>query len=205
MTFGPPLSCLDFKLVFRNTSLPFNRVTSNEYEILFDNTNYTDIVITGTSISLNSCTAALGHSNISATAFTQFNNRELFDDMRSHLFNSTPITITRARIQRSFIAATVQELTAFVYLQNTWTKNMIGYQYRKIILKMSEQTLYAKTAASFIQVEADKVLYLDGGSSYDLKTGTTPLKINYLWSIEGFPGIFFPNSKILTLAPDQRA
>ena len=106
-TFGPPLSCLDFKLVFRNTSMPFNRVTSNEYEILFDNSNYTDIVITGTQISLNACTAALGHSNISATAFTQFNNRELFDDMRSHLFNSTPITITRARIQRSFIAASI--------------------------------------------------------------------------------------------------
>ena len=67
---------------------------------------------------------------------------------------------------------------------------------------MSDQTLYAKTALNFIQVDVDKVLYLDGGSSYDLKTGSVALKINYLWSIEGFPGITFPNLKILTLAPD---
>ena len=91
------MACLDFKLVFRNTSLSYNRLTTNDYEILFDNTNYTDIVITGTQINLASCTSAFG-SNISAVGFTQFNNRELFDDFRSYLFNSTPITISKARI-----------------------------------------------------------------------------------------------------------
>ena len=70
---------------------------------------------------------------------------------------------------------------------------------------MSDQTLYAKTGMNFQQVDADKVLYIDGGSSYDLKTSAATLKINYQWSIEGFPSITFPNSKILTLAPDQRA
>jgi hypothetical protein len=146
--YRPPLACLDFKLVFRNTNLPFNRLTTNDYEILFDNTNYTDIVITGTQINLAACTSVHG-PNISAVAFTQFNNRELFDDYRSYLFNSTPITISKARIQRSFIAATVQELTSYVYLQNTWSKEIIGYQYRKVIVKMNDQTLYAKTAQNF--------------------------------------------------------
>lgn len=92
-----------------------------------------------------------------------------------------------------------------MYLQNTWTKEVIGYQYRKVILKMNDQSLYAKTAINFLQVDADKVLYIDGGSSYDLKTSSASLKINYIWSIEGFPTLTFPNSKILTLAPDQRA
>jgi hypothetical protein len=105
-------------------------------------------VITGTQINLAACTSAFG-PNISAVAFTQFNNRELFDDYRSYLFNSTPITISKARIQRSFIAATVQELTSYVYLQNTWSKEIIGYQYRKVIVKMNDQTLYAKTAQNF--------------------------------------------------------
>ena len=84
----------------------FNRVTTNEYEILFDNTNYTDIVITGTQINLASCTSSFG-PNISAVAFTQFNNKELFDDFRSYVFNSSAITIPKARIQRSFIASMV--------------------------------------------------------------------------------------------------
>jgi len=63
--------------------------------------------------------------------------------------------------------------------------------------------LYAKTAASFIQVDPDKLLYIDGGSSYDLKP-TANSVITYTWTLEGFPAIKFANTKVLTLAPDVR-
>ena len=68
---------------------------------------------------------------------------------------------------------------------------------------MSDQTLYAKTASSFVQVDVDKVLYIDGGSSYDLKP-TSNSVITYTWTVEGFPTIKLPNTKILSLAPDMR-
>jgi hypothetical protein len=59
----PPLSCLDFRLVFKNTTTPFRRILPNEREILFDNNNYTDVVISGPSINLTQCTSVFG-SNI---------------------------------------------------------------------------------------------------------------------------------------------
>ena len=58
-----PLSCLDFKLVFKSTTMPFSRILPNEREIMFDNNNYTDVVISGASVNLASCTSAYG-SNI---------------------------------------------------------------------------------------------------------------------------------------------
>jgi hypothetical protein len=66
---------------------------------------------------------------------------------------------------------------------------------------MSDSTLYARTASSFVQTDSDKVLYIDGGSSYDLKP-TANSVITYTWTIEGFPTVKLPNTKVLTLAPD---
>ena len=93
----PPLSCLDFRLVFKNTSIPFRRILPNEREILFDNNNYTDVVISGPSINITQSTSVFG-SNIKAVTFTVFNNTDLFDDLRSYYFNASGITIPKARI-----------------------------------------------------------------------------------------------------------
>lgn len=92
-----PLSCLDFKLVFKSTTMPFSRILPNEREIMFDNNNYTDVVISGASVNLTQCTSAYG-SNIQAVTFTVFNNTDLFDDYRSYYFNTSGITIPKARI-----------------------------------------------------------------------------------------------------------
>ena len=58
-----PLPCLGFILNYKNTALALNVNTANYQEILFNNNNYTDIVITGVSLNLTTCVALYG-SNI---------------------------------------------------------------------------------------------------------------------------------------------
>ena len=56
---------------------------------------------------------------------------------------------------------------------------------------------------NFIQVDSDKLFYIDGGSSFDLLKDSTSV-ITYTWSLEGYPALKFPNSKILSLSPALR-
>ena len=66
---------------------------------------------------------------------------------------------------------------------------------------MNNETLYAILTVTFIQVDADKILYIDGRSSFDARSNTN---LTFLWSVEGFSNIALPSSQILTLTPDQR-
>ena len=50
---------------------------------------------------------------------------------------------------KALLSSKTSNLTSYVYLQNSWTKEIIGYQYVKVVLKLNDQTLYAKTAQTF--------------------------------------------------------
>jgi len=69
-----------------------------------------------------------------------------------------------------------------------------------LTLRVGDQTLYAKITQSFIQVDSNIILYIDGGSSYDLKANSST-QYNYQWGVEGFPTIVLPNTRVLTLNP----
>lgn len=51
-------------------------------------------------------------------------------------------------------------------------------------------------------MDKDRILYIDGSSSFDLKASSQAF--TYIWSIEGFPNVALPNTKLLSLTPDQR-
>lgn len=80
------------------------------------------------------------------------------------------------------------------------TSQLSGYFMHKLTLEMNDQTLYAVSSLSFIQVDKDKVLYIDGSASYDSRY--TNSQYLFSWGIEGYPSLVLPNTKILTLTPD---
>ncbi|CDW89366.1 UNKNOWN [Stylonychia lemnae] len=53
---------------------------------------------------------------------------------------------------------------------------------------------------SSIQVDRDKVLYIDASASYD----TRKQSFKFVWKIEGYPSVTLPDQRVLTLTPEQR-
>lgn len=55
---------------------------------------------------------------------------------------------------------------------------------------MNNQSLYAILTVSFIQVDSDKILYIDGRSSYDARSNNN---LTFIWGVEGFSNIALPS------------
>lgn len=92
-----PLSCLSFQLIFKNKTIGFTAQNSNLREVFFENNNYTEVSITGVTVSTTACTATYGTS-ISTLAFAVFDNPMLFEDMHSNVINTTAITLSSTKI-----------------------------------------------------------------------------------------------------------
>ena len=68
---------------------------------------------------------------------------------------------------------------------------MLGYQIIRLTFRVGDQTLFANTTSQFIQVDRDKLLYIDGSSSYDLFANISA-PFNYTWRVDGFPNVVLP-------------
>jgi hypothetical protein len=55
-----------------------------------------------------------------------------------------------------------------------------------------------------VQVDRDKVLYLDGSKSYSVNANSSTV-YKYIWTLEGFANVTLPSQSVLTLPPDSRA
>lgn len=61
----------------------------------------------------------------------------------------------------------------------------------RLSLRLNDQTLFARVSSSFVQVDRDKVLYIDASKSMDTRYNLVgaAANIDYNWNIEGFSSI----------------
>lgn len=86
---------------------------------------------------------------------------------------------------------------------NTATNEIVGFNYVTITLMLVDNSLYAVISDSYIEVDNDKMLYLDGRNSYDARD---PSNTNYTftWTALSRTSAVLPNTNRIAIYPENR-
>eukprot|EP00347_Sterkiella_histriomuscorum_P015207 403357907 len=197
----PKQSCVDFTMNVTNAAqLSLITVSANELLVNVNSLSPVDIKIGTPAVSVGKCP----DQSYKTLSFVSYNNRMLFSDIRSYVFNTTVITISKAQQQNAFTATVKkQQFTAYTYLVSSATNQVMGYSYVTMTLSLVDNSLYAVPLESYIEIDSDKILYLDGRNSYDARD-TSNSDYNYTWACNAKSSIVLPKTERITIYPENR-
>lgn len=143
-TTSPVNSCIDYSMNITNSaSLPgVTALSTNNLQLIVNSLSYIDVKI-GKPYSnvASSCTNLQSYITL---VFISFSNTNLFSDIKSYPYNSSLVTITAAQQQKAFSSSVKQQsFTSYIYILNSVTNQILGYNYVMVTLSLKDSSLWA--------------------------------------------------------------